>query len=124
MNNVKKIFFLDLFINLILILTFKINSFVILISMTLPFFIYLLFCYKKLADLLELEYPEKFKNESIHFSTIDVYYLNPIESFFDDKSDNSKIKVLRIRYKNAFLTAVLSFTFMVIIDILNSLKII
>lgn len=124
MINLKKIFFLDFFINLILIFTVKSNSFVILFSMTLPFFIYLLYSYKKLANFLELNYPEKYKKESIYLSTIDVYYLNPIESLFENKSDDSKIKVLRIRYKNIFLTTFLSFTFMVVIDILNSLNII
>jgi hypothetical protein len=92
--------------------------------MTLPFFVSFILTYKKLSSYLELNFPEKFKKESIYLSTIDVHYLNPIEALFYNNSDHSEVKFYRFRYKNQFILSFLSFIFVIILDIIKAIKII
>lgn len=124
LTNINKIFFIDFIINLILVLFFNCNIFMVVLTMTLPFFVSFILTYKKLSSYLELNFPEKFKKESIYLSTIDVHYLNPIEALFYNNSDHSEVKFYRFRYKNQFILSFLSFIFVIILDIIKAIKII
>ena len=114
------LFFLSVgFLNTLVISFSTIGVELVFFTMIIPCLILLWFKYNQLSKEIEMFDKERFKQESIYLTVLDLYYLNPLLALMNSKKDNKTIEEIRKNYKLFFMFFILSFLTLIILDVLD-----
>ena len=93
---------------LILVFAFQVQPGVILVLSLVPSMVLYILIYLRTSKYLKSNQEERYKAESIHISTTDSYYWNPISAFGRSEEKNEEIYLLlkTVRFRLLFVILV------------------